>query len=104
MIKYAVFQNGIRQYKVSEGEEILVDRLAGVDKSASFDQVLLVVDDGKIKVGNPYVSNAKIEVQILGEEKGKKIEVIKYKAKSRYRKHTGHRHQYTRIKISKITS
>lgn len=103
-MRYAVFQNGIRQYRVCEGDEILVDKLGKVDKSASFDQVLLVVSDGEVKVGTPLVSGAKVEAQVLGEQKGEKIEVVKYKAKSRYRRHMGHRHQYTKVKVSKISS
>jgi large subunit ribosomal protein L21 len=103
-MKYAVFANGIRQYKVQEGEEILVDRLELADKTVTFDQVLLISDEGKIKLGTPTVAGAKISAEVVGEQKGEKIEVVKYKSKSRYRKHTGHRHQYTRLKISKITS
>lgn len=111
-MKYAVFQNGIRQYKVSEGEEILVDRIdstkytenSAKEKSIVFANVLLVSDGEKVLVGTPNVSGAKITTEVLGEQKGEKIEVVKYKAKSRYRKHTGHRHQYTKLKITKITS
>ena len=100
-MKYAVIKFSGHQYKVSEGEEILVDKL--VDKKAE-PEILLVVEDNKVKVGKPKVAGAKVTIKILGEEKGTKIDVYKYKAKSRYRKHIGFRPSYARIKIEKITS
>ena len=99
MIKYAVIRFSGHQYKVTEGQEILLDRL--LDKKAE-PEVLLVADGGKIKVGTPKVAGAKITFKLLGEEKGEKIDVYKYKAKSRYRKHIGFRPLYTRVKIEKI--
>lgn len=103
-MKYAVFLDGARQYKVSEGEEILLEHKSGEEKTLKFSEVLLLVEDDKVKVGKPHLTGALIEAEVLGDHKGKKLEVIKYKAKSRYRKHTGHRHLYTRVKIGKITS
>lgn len=105
-MKYVVFQNGVRQYKAQEGEEILIDHLAlaEIGKTYTFDQVLLISDEGKITVGTPMISGAKVVVDVIADQKGEKIEVYKYKSKSKYRKHTGHRHQYTRVKINKITS
>ena len=100
-MKYAVIKFSGHQYKVSEGEEILVDKL--LDKKAE-PVVLLVAEDGKVKVGKPKVAGAKVSIKVLGEEKGTKIDVYKYKAKSRYRKHIGFRPSYTRIKIEKISS
>lgn len=101
MPKYAVIKLSGHQYKVSEGEEILVDHLT--DKKAE-PEVLLISDNGKVKVGKPKVSGGKVSVKVLGEEKGLKIDVYKYKAKSRYRKHTGFRPLYTRLLVQKITS
>ena len=67
-------------------------------------EVLLFADDGKVKVGKPVLKDVKIKIKILAEmEKGEKIEVYKFKAKSRYRKHTGFRPQYTRLLIEKIS-
>ncbi|MBI2590589.1 MAG: 50S ribosomal protein L21 [Candidatus Blackburnbacteria bacterium] len=101
--KYAVFQNGSHQYKVCEGDELLLDRLSGkLSEAVEFGQVVLVSDGGKVTLGNPYVAGAKIEAQILGEEKGEKIRVAKYKAKSRYRKVSGFRAKLTRVKVEKI--
>jgi large subunit ribosomal protein L21 len=101
MAKYAVVRIKGHQYKVSEGEEILVDK---IDTKEPEIEVLLVADEGKTQVGKPVVADAKIKVKVLKEvEKGEKIDVLKYKAKSRYRKHTGFRPQYTRLLIEKIT-
>jgi len=103
MSKYAVFQDGSRQYKVSENDELLIEHKED-QNTIKFDQVLLLVDGDKVSVGAPHVKGSLVEAQVLGDHKGEKIEVVKYKAKSRYRKHLGHRHLYTKVKISKITS
>ncbi|MBI2268318.1 MAG: 50S ribosomal protein L21 [Candidatus Blackburnbacteria bacterium] len=103
-MKYAVFSHAGKQYKVSEGDEVLLPGSLGSDpKDLELSQILLVSDEEKVKIGTPLVTGAKIACEILGEEKGKKIEVFKYKAKSRYRKHTGHRSLYTRVRVQKIT-
>lgn len=101
MSKYAVIKVSGHQYKVSEGEEILVDKLSD---SKVEPVVLLVVDEGKVSLGKPTVSDIKIKIKVLGEEKGEKLDVYKFKAKSRYRKHIGFRPKYTRLLIEKITS
>lgn len=100
MQKYAVIRINGHQYKVSEKDELLVDRI--VDKKAE-PEVLLIADEGKVKVGSPKVSGAKVAIKILGEEKGQKIDVFKYKAKSRYRKHVGFRPFYTKLVVEKIS-
>ncbi|OGM80638.1 50S ribosomal protein L21 [Candidatus Woesebacteria bacterium RIFOXYB1_FULL_40_26] len=99
-MKYAVVRITGHQYKVSEGDEVLVDRLA---EQKVEPEVLLVVDGDKVSVGKPKVSGAKVTVKVLGEEKGEKIDVLKYKAKSRYRKHIGFRPQYTRLLVEKVS-
>ncbi len=98
-MKYAVIKLQGRQFKVKEGEEILVDKL--IDQKVC-PEVLLVVDDKEVKIGRPIVKNAKIKIKVVGEEKGEKISVRKYKAKSRYRRKMGFRPQYTRLLIEKI--
>ncbi len=97
---YAVVRIKGHQYKVSEGQEILVDRVGDGKVNA---EVLLVVKGDKISVGKPVVKDAKVTIKILGEEKGEKIDVYKYKSKSRYRRHTGFRSQLTRLLIQKIS-
>lgn len=98
--KYAVIRIGGKQYKVSEGEEILVDRLTDTKAEP---EVLLVIEDGKVKIGKPKVPGAKVKIKIIGEEKGEKILVTKYKAKSRYRRRMGFRPIFTRVLVEKIS-
>lgn len=97
-MKYAVLAISGHQYKVSEGDEILVDK----QEVAPEAQVLLIVDGEKVLVGDPIVKGAKVGLEVMGQEKGDKISVFKYKAKSRYRKKTGFRSKLTRIKIKDI--
>jgi large subunit ribosomal protein L21 len=102
MAKYAVVRIKGHQYKVSEGEEILVDK---IDTKEPEIEVLLVADGEKVKIGKPVIKEAKIKVKVIKEvEKGEKIDILKYKAKSRYRRHYGFRPQYTRLLIEKISS
>jgi large subunit ribosomal protein L21 len=101
MAKYAVIRLSGKQYKVSEGEEVLVDKLADPKASA---EVLMVVDGDKVKVGKPLVKDSKVEFKVLNEEeKGVKIDVYKFKAKSRYKKHIGFRPKHTRILVEKVS-
>ncbi len=91
---------------VREGESLRVERIknAGKDGSVVFDKALLVADGENIKIGAPYVEGAKITAKIEGEGKAKKITVLKYKPKTRYRVKKGHRQQYSKIKILEIKS
>ena len=98
-MKYAVIKNGGHQYKVEEGQIIKVEKLDSDGKSYVFEEVLLSVDSDKVELGEPTISGLKVYADIVSEVKGDKIEVFKYKSKSRYRKHTGHRQKYTQIKI-----
>lgn len=101
MAKYAVIRLQGRQYKVSEGEELLVDKMNDLKLEP---EVLLVADGDSVKVGKSAVKGASVKLKVVTEvEKGEKIEVYHFKAKSRYRKHTGFRPQYTRVLIEKIT-
>lgn len=98
-MKYAVIRTQGHQYKVSEGEEILVPHVN--DKFEA--DVLLLVDGEEVKVGSPVLTDVKLSTKILAEaEKGEKIRVFKYKAKSRYRKTIGSRPTYTRVLVEKI--
>lgn len=100
---YAIIKTGGKQYKVAEGDVILVEKLdAEEGKSVEFDQVLTVVDGKKVKVGKPLVKGAKVTGKVDLQGKGKKIRIFKYKAKSNYRKRQGHRQPYTKVTIEKI--
>ena len=100
---YAIIETGGKQYKVSPGQTIDVERLDVVEgNTVELDRVLLIADEDKVTVGTPIVDGAKVIATSLGEGKGKKIIVLKYKPKVRYRKKTGHRQLYTRLTIDKI--
>ncbi len=101
---YAVIATGGKQYKVSEGDIIRVERL-GVDagETYTFDNVLLVSGD-EVKVGAPTVAGASVVADVIDNVKGKKVIVYKYKRKSGYHKKNGHRQQYTAVKITKINA
>lgn len=102
-MKYAVIKIGGSQFKVAEGDELLVDKLEGEKgKMVELGEVLLLVDDKKVTIGQPLVGGVKIKAEILDQTKGKKIRVATYKAKSRYRRVKGHRRFLTKIKIEKI--
>jgi large subunit ribosomal protein L21 len=102
MEKYAVIKSGGHQYLVTEGQTLLIDKLVAANKTIDFDQILLVKDAGKVEIGMPHVSGV-VTATVLGEEKGKKIRVSKYKAKTGYRKSIGFRSQLTRVKINSIS-
>ena len=102
-MKYAVIQLQGKQYRVSEGDEFVVDRLtqAEGDKFTITD-VLLLVDGDKKEIGQPTVKDAKVKCEVLANNKGEKIRVAKFKAKSRYRKVQGHRQLQSVIKVVSI--
>ena len=99
---YAVIVSGGKQYKVSEGDVIRVEKLE-VEEGAkiSFDQVLLI-NDGSLKIGTPTVQGAKVSGTVLQNGKGKNVIVYRYKRKSGYHKKNGHRQLFTEVKIEKI--
>ena len=99
---YAIIEEGGRQYKVTSGDTILIDREAGDDKTIKFDRVLLVAGEGEPKVGVPTVAKATVSADVVGEEKGDKIDIQKYKRRKGYHKKIGHRQQYLRVRITGI--
>jgi len=100
---YAIVETGGKQYRVSPGQSLDVERLdVAQGNTVELDKVLLIAQDDRVTVGNPTVSGAKVIATSQGEGKGKKIIVFKYKPKVRYRKKTGHRQAYTRLTIDKI--
>lgn len=101
---YAIIATGGKQYKVSEGDIIKVEKLgAEAGTTYTFDQVLAVSNDG-LKIGNPTVEGATVEASVLGDGKAKKVVVYKYKPKTGYHKKNGHRQQFTKVKIEKINA
>ncbi len=101
---YAIIATGGKQYKVAEGDIIKVEKL-GVEagESYTFDQVLAVSDDG-LTIGSPTIEGATVDASVIGNGKGKKVIVYKYKPKKGYHRKQGHRQQYTEVKIEKINA
>jgi large subunit ribosomal protein L21 len=100
---YAIIETGGKQYRVSEGDVLTVEKLeVGEGETVEFGRVLTVVKDGEVTVGKPVVTGAKVTGKVVEQGKGKKILVFKYKAKSNYRKRQGHRQPFTKVKIEKI--
>ena len=103
-MKYAIIQDGSKQYRAVEGSTIEVDHFASeVGQQVDLEQVLLVVEDGTVTVGTPLVSGAKVQATVVSQVKGPKLIVFKYKPKKRIRVKTGHRQKYTRLQIESIT-
>lgn len=102
-VTYAVIETGGKQYRVAEGDKITVERLA-VDEGSdiTIDRVLLIGGNGTTKIGTPVVDGATVTATVLEHKRGEKIEIFKYKPKKRYRRHTGHRQEQTRLSITGI--
>ncbi|MDU2897700.1 MAG: 50S ribosomal protein L21 [Finegoldia magna] len=99
---FAIIKTGGKQYKVSEGDVIKVEKIeAEAGDKIEFDQVLMVAGDD-VKVGSPVVEGAKVSAEVLDQKKDKKIVIFKFKAKKNYRKKKGHRQPYTLVKIERI--
>lgn len=92
------------QYLVTPGQEILVHRLSQDSGEVKFSEVMLVIDGENVEVGKPYVSNMDVVAEVMGEVKGEKVTVLKFKAKSRYHKTTGFRPKFTKLKVLSIGS
>ena len=102
-MKYAIVEDGGKQYKAVEGGTIEVDFFASdPGEQVDLERVLLVSDGENVTVGAPLVQGAKVQATVLGQIKGPKIIVFKYKPKKRYRVKTGHRQKYTRLQIDSI--
>ena len=99
---YAVIESGGKQYRVAEGDEIQVEKLdIETGKEVDFDRVLMVAGEGNVQVGSPTVEGAQVTATVKGHLRGKKI--IVYKHKKNYHKKQGHRQNYTRLHIDKIS-
>ncbi len=100
---YAIIQTGGKQYKVSEGDVVYIEKLnAEEGASVSFDEVLAVGEGAELKLGNPFVGGATVSGTVLKNGKAKKVLIFKYKPKKGYRRRQGHRQPYTKVQIEKI--
>lgn len=103
-MKYAIVEDGGKQYKAIVGESIDVDRYPlEVGEEIDMDRVLLISDGENTKVGTPFIEGAKIQGTVVAQVKGAKVIVFRYKAKERIRSKTGHRQKYTRVRIDAIS-
>lgn len=103
MNTFAIIKTGGKQYKVTEGETLNVEKLTAGSDKITFEEILLISQDGKVELGTPFVSGAKVAAKIVDNIKDKKIKVVKFKSKSKYLKAKGHRQQKTRVLIEKIS-
>lgn len=101
-MQFAVIETGGKQYRVSEGSTVRIEKLPNVKEgvAVAFDKVLLTDDGVQTVVGAPYLAGASVKGDVIEEGRNKKIEVIKYKAKSRYFKLRGHRQPFMKVKIT----
>ena len=100
---YAIIEEGGRQYKVTSGDRINIDRQVDSDtKNITFERVLLVAGEGKPKIGNPLVTKAAVTAEVIGPVKGPKIDIFKYKRRKGYHKKQGHRQPALQVKITGI--
>ncbi len=100
---YAIFESGGKQYRVSPGDTLDIEKLAiPVGKEVELTDVLMVVDGESVKVGSPTIENAAIVGHVLGHVKGEKIHVFKSKKRKGYRRKIGHRQKYIRLQIDEI--
>ncbi len=101
---YAVVESGGKQYKVEEGMTVEIDKLGGEPGSViELDRVLMLVDGEKVNIGNPYLKDAKVSAEVIGEVKGKKVIAFKKKRRKGYKKKIGHRQKYEQVLIKKIS-
>ncbi len=103
-MKYAIIRTGGQQFKVQEGDILDLNLLPEAKKTLTFKEVLLFVDGDKVKIGQPLVKEATVKAKIIEPQlKGPKLKIMRFKAKSRYRKRRGHRQAYTRVEIVSLS-
>jgi len=102
---YAVIVSGGKQYRVSEGQTVKLEKLAADQGSnVEFDRVLLVADGEEIKVGAPVVEGAKVTAEVVEHGRGKKVQILKFKRRKHHMKRQGHRQWFTEVKITGISA
>ena len=104
-MKYAIIEDGSKQYRVFEGGVIEVDHFkSDIGEQVDMERVLLIAEAEQISVGTPLIEGAKVQATVIGQVKGPKVVVFKYKPRNRYRVKKGHRQQYTQLKIDSIST
>ncbi len=103
-MSYAIIETGGKQYKIAEGDVLSIEKIKDTKQgdTVTFDKVLLI-DDGKTtQIGTPYIDGAKIEAELVEEGRGKKLHIMKFKSKSRYKRRLGHRQPYSKVSVKNI--
>ncbi|MFN2183773.1 MAG: 50S ribosomal protein L21 [Anaerolineae bacterium] len=102
---YAVVKTGGKQYRVSPGDSIEVEKLPHeVGEQVELEEVLLVANGSRTKIGRPVVKGAKVKATVTRQAKGRKVIIFKYRSSKRYRRHKGHRQHLTRLRIDEIVA
>jgi large subunit ribosomal protein L21 len=102
---YAVVKTGGKQYRVSTGTKIKVEQLsAEIGAEVTLDQVLMIAEDGAIKLGTPLLSGAAVTAKVLSQGRGDKVKIYKMRRRKHYRKSQGHRQNFTELEITNIAS
>jgi large subunit ribosomal protein L21 len=102
---FAVILTGGKQYRVSAGDILNIEKLdADIGAQIEFDKVLLINNETDTKIGSPYVDNAKVKAEVLSHDRGEKIRIVKFRRRKHFLKQAGHRQDYTQVKITDITN
>ena len=99
---YAIIEESGKQFKVTSGDRIRIDRELGEEKEIKFDRVLLIAGEGSPKIGTPLLAGATVSADVIGEAHGPKIDIQKYKRRKGYHKKIGHRQPYLEVRITGI--
>jgi len=102
---FAIVKAGGKQYRVSTGDTVRVESLpADQGDTVTLNDVLMLSMDGNVEVGNPTINGATVEAEVVGKGRDKKVVILKFKAKTRYRRKNGHRQHYTDLRVTNINS
>ena len=102
---YAIIATGGKQYKVTEGQALKIEKLeAEVASQVEFDQVLLLVDGEKVEIGTPYLEGVKVVGEVNQQGRGKKVNIIKFRRRKHYMRRQGHRQNFTGVKVKAVVN
>ena len=102
---YAIIATGGKQYKVTEGQALKIEKLeAEVTSQIEFDQVLLLVDGEKVEIGTPYLQGVKVVGEVQQQGRGKKVNIIKFRRRKHYMRRQGHRQNFTGVKVKAVVN
>lgn len=100
---YAIIKSGGKQYRVTEGDVVRLEKL-DVDAGDSIELPVLLVGGDSVTVGAPFVDGASVQAEVVGHGRGPKVHVLKFKAKNNYRRNTGHRQDFTEVRITSVSA